>query len=166
MGLFDNLFKVNQTRVTELKLSSNEAFFGIVFSAMLADDEISKSEMDNLLYLVTRFKGFRGITANLLTNMMSRFDRIIKKEGVGTIIAAAKSSLDINLRETAFANAVEIVLADGIVDQKEKEFLEQLQVSVGISDELAEKIIDVMIIKNRGTIADIFQDVAVDNMFV
>ena len=112
MGLFDNIFKVNQDRVTELKLSSNEAFFGIVFSAMLADEEITKSELDNLLYIVTKFKGLRGITPQSLQTMMQRFDRIIKRESIGTIITAAKKTLNMNLRETAFANAVEIVGQD------------------------------------------------------
>jgi len=165
MGLFDTLFKVNQSRLSNIKLSSEEAFIAIMFSAIKADDRVTREEMQTLGYILSRFKGLGSLTPPQFNNLMDRFMKIVDREGVGTLVTAAKATLAEGLRETAFANAVELVLADGIVDPKEKEFLEKLQEAVGVSNETAEKIIQVMIIKNRGTTADIFEGVAPDKMF-
>lgn len=46
--------------------------------------------------------------------------------------------------------ATDLVLADGEVDPKEKQFLEEFQKMLGIDDALALKIAEIMVIKNRG----------------
>ena len=151
MGLFDKLFKVNETRSKELNLTEEEAFLGVALSSVAADEVISQEELNVVAHTISRMPAFRRIHPNQLLQMLDKFLQIIKREGVGTIVEAAKNSLNPQLKETAFAVAVDIVLVDGIVDQKEKEFLELLQQAVGLSDALATKIVEVMIIKNRGT---------------
>ncbi|MFX0200326.1 MAG: tellurite resistance TerB family protein [Candidatus Hodarchaeota archaeon] len=165
MGLFDKLFKVNDTRAATLRLTSEEAFIAIMFSAILADEEVSREELLQLSFILSRFKGLATLTPIQFQNLIDRFQKIVRKEGVGTLITAAKTTLRKDMRDTAFANAVELVLADGIVDPREKEFLEKLQEAVGIVDEIAEQIIQVIIIKNRGTTADIFEGVEIEKMF-
>ncbi|MFQ6126585.1 MAG: tellurite resistance TerB family protein [Candidatus Heimdallarchaeota archaeon] len=165
MGIFDKPFKVNDTRVAVLRLTSEEAFIAIIFSAMLADEEIRPEELHQLNFILSRFKGLATLTPVQFQNLIVRFQKIIRKEGVGTLITAAKNTINKDMRDTAFANAVEVVLADGIVDPREKEFLEKLQQAVGITDETAEQIIHVIIIKNRGTTADIFEGTELDKMF-
>ncbi len=165
MGLFDKLFKVNENRTSEIRMTSGEAFMAIVMSAVSADDEVTNDEVILLLQLLVKFKGLERMQKSQFEQMFNRFQKIIKKEGVGTLVTAAKSYLDPNLRETAFANAVEIVLSDGYVDIKEKEFLEHLQSAVEISDERAQTIAEVIMIKNRGTTSDIFTSNNVDSMF-
>lgn len=120
----------------------------MMFSAIKADDRVTREEMQSLGYILSRFKGLGTLTPPQFNNLMDRFMKIVDREGVGTLVTAAKATLAEGLRETALANAVELVLADGIVDPKEKEFLEKLQEAVGVSNDTAEKIIQVMIIKN------------------
>jgi tellurite resistance protein len=165
MGVFDKIFKVNASRLQAIRLSSDEAFLAIVFSAIMADNEINRDEMNHLMLMLSKFKGLGRLNPAAFQNLMNRFQKIIRQEGVGTLINAAKDTLDKGLRETAFANAVELVLTDGVFDPKEKEFLEKLKEAVHISDELAEKIIDVVIIKNRGSTSDIFSSSNPDKMF-
>ena len=165
MGIFDKIFQVNTERLQAIKLTSDEAFLAIIFSAIAADDEINRDEMNLLLLTLSKFKGLSHISPVGFQNLIARFQKIIKQEGVGTLVNAAKDTLDSNLRETAFAHAVELVLSDGVFDPKEKIFLEKLQEAIKIPDELAEKIIDVILIMNRGTTADIFQDVKPEKMF-
>ncbi|MFW9853692.1 MAG: tellurite resistance TerB family protein [Candidatus Thorarchaeota archaeon] len=154
MGLFDSLFKVNSLRAKELKLSTEEAFLGIALSSVAADDVINQVEINSMIHTLGRMRAFRRFHPNQVVDMLNRFQNIIRREGIGTIVDSAKNSLDHNLKETAFAVAVDIVLADGIVDTKEKEFLERLQESLDISDNLAKKIVEVMIIKNRGAMEE------------
>jgi tellurite resistance protein len=54
------------------------------------------------------------------------------------------------LRQTAFANACDIVLADGVVEDEEKEFLDHLQKALELDGDTALNIVEVMIIKNKG----------------
>jgi len=130
MGLFDKIFKVDESRLSNIKLTSEEAFIAIMFSAIEADQTVAREELQALGYILSRFKGLGTMTPPQFQNLVDRFTKIIRREGVGTLVAAAKTTLAQGMRETAFANAVEIVLADGIVDPKEKEFLEKLQVTL------------------------------------
>ncbi len=154
MGIFNKLFKVNETRAKELKLTSEEAFLGIALSSVAADEIVSQEELNVVGFTISRMPAFRRMPPNQMLELINKFLQIIKREGVGTIINAAKNYLTDKMKETAFALAVDIVLADGIVDQKEKEFLEQLQVATEISDDLVTKIVEVLQIKNRGSIQE------------
>ena len=66
------------------------------------------------------------------------------------VFAAAKNALTAQLRETAFAIATDLVLVDGVFTTEEKEFLVELSEALDISDEMGNKIIEVMTIKNCG----------------
>lgn len=74
----------------------------------------------------------------------------LENEGVGGLVAIAKSSLPDDLRETAFACAVDVALADGVIEDGEKALLEELQQVLEVSDEVGSQILQVMMIKNRG----------------
>ncbi len=54
------------------------------------------------------------------------------------------------LRESAFANAVDIVLSNGQVDTEEKEFIDDLKKKFEIDDQRAKTIVKVMVYKNHG----------------
>ena len=65
-------------------------------------------------------------------------------------IAKAGNALKPELKETAFAFATEIILADGIVGDDEEQFLTQLAKTLDLSDALARAIIEVTLIRGRG----------------
>jgi tellurite resistance protein len=150
MGVFDKLFKVNETKVKELNLTKEEAFVGIILSSVAVDEVINKEELMVVSQTIGRMQAFRRFHPQQVVNMLNNFLQIIKREGVGNIVNSAKNTLNKEMRETAFALAIDIILADGVVEQKEKEFLESLQEILGLSNELATKIVEVMIIKNKG----------------
>jgi uncharacterized tellurite resistance protein B-like protein len=51
-----------------------------------------------------------------------------------------------------FALVIELLLADGFLGEKEKEILEYLTDLLKIESELAQKIVEVMLIKNKGNV--------------
>ena len=69
--------------------------------------------------------------------------------GMGAIEKAAEA-LKPELRETAFAFAVEMVLADGMVGQEEEAFIAKLAQLLGIHEELGRAVIQVTMIRARG----------------
>jgi len=76
--------------------------------------------------------------------------RILKRRDVDGLLDRCAASLPEKLHETAFANACDIVLADGVVEPEEEEFLEKLQRKLDVSGDEALSIVEVMIIKNKG----------------
>jgi tellurite resistance protein len=66
------------------------------------------------------------------------------------VLEAAAKALSPELRQTAFVLAADLVLADGVVEEKEKQFLEEFQKTLQIDPELAVKTVEVMVVKNRG----------------
>lgn len=81
---------------------------------------------------------------------IERVYSIVQRHGARPIIEAAKNALSPELRETAFAIAADIALSDGYLDESEKNYLIQLYEGLNISERLAKKIIEVILIKNRG----------------
>jgi hypothetical protein len=66
------------------------------------------------------------------------------------LVTSSKEVLPTELRETAFAVAADLTLADGVLAKGEKDILSKIQESLIISEDTAVNIIEVMLIKNRG----------------
>jgi hypothetical protein len=59
-------------------------------------------------------------------------------------------SLSPELYETAFTLSVDVVLSDGVVTREERDFISKLQQKLNVGNRLAAKILEVILIKNRG----------------
>jgi hypothetical protein len=147
MGLFDNVFGGMSP---SKQLSHPEAFAAVLLGAVACDGHIAAEECQGLWTIMERMKLYSNWSPNKYNQMMDRLIGILKREGLEGLIEKAASSLPDDLRETAFAGACDLVLADGVVEDAEKEFLDKLQKKLDISGDLALTIVEVMIIKNRG----------------
>lgn len=145
MGLFDKVFGGNQP-----KLTPQDAFTGVVMSAVAADGVISQEEALSVMTVLSRMKLYAGTSQGQMKAMLDRAVNTLRKDGPSPLVAAAKETLPPDLRDTAFAVAADLVLADGVVEEKEKKFLEELQKAMGVPDDVALKITEVLVIKNRG----------------
>ncbi|MDM8566855.1 tellurite resistance TerB family protein [Candidatus Halobeggiatoa sp. HSG11] len=130
--------------------TKQEAFLAIALATSAADGSIDESEAKSIFAYMLQMKMFDSIKEKQLSEMFKKLITVLQNEGVGGLVAIAKSSLPNELRETAFSCAVDIAFADGVVDDSEKELLNELQKVLEVSDEIGGKIVDVMAIKNRG----------------
>jgi tellurite resistance protein len=146
MGLFDSIFGERGQR----ELTKQEAFAGILMGAIASDGHISSEEAQGLCTILSRMKLYDNWTEEKFNNMLNRLLGMIKRQGVESVLRACAQVLPERLHETAFANACDLILADGVVEEEEKEYLNQLQQILGISGDQAITIVEVMIIKNRG----------------
>lgn len=146
MGLFDKVFGGNQPA----KLNAQEAFIGVTLTAVASDGSISQEEAQGVFTLLYRMKMFKGTNDSQMKAMFDRVISVMKKQGAGAIMAAATETLTPEMKETAFAVATDLILADGVVEDEEKKYLEDLQKALGVNDDLAVKVTEVMVIKNRG----------------
>ena len=145
MGLFDKVFGGSQPA----KFSTQEAFIGVTLTAVAADGVINQDEMQGLFTALFRMKLFKGVNQGQLKQMFDHVLNMLKKQGAGAVIAASKEALTPEQKQTAFAIAADLILADGVVEDEEKKYLDELQKELEVADDLAVKIAEVMVIKNK-----------------
>ncbi|KAB8335577.1 Tellurite resistance protein TerB [Scytonema tolypothrichoides VB-61278] len=148
MGLFDKMFG-RESQVQEA-LSQAEAIAAIALAATASDGNLCDEQARGILSVLSSMKLFRYYSNDEINRMFEKLLNILRWEGINALFHSAKESLPYDLRETAFAIATDLVLADGVSPQEELEFLNDLSQDLGISGYIAIQIVQVMLIKNRG----------------
>ncbi|OPX61469.1 MAG: Tellurite resistance protein TerB [Methanomassiliicoccales archaeon PtaB.Bin215] len=146
MGLFDKFSSKDE----KVKLSKEEAFAAVSLVAIAADGVITEEEARGMFVQFYRMRTFAGYNDNQMSSMLNKLINIIKKQGLDALVGLAKESLPENMRATAFAVATDLALADGEIAEEEKRLLTKVQQSLGLPEDEAVKIIEVMMIKNKG----------------
>lgn len=82
--------------------------------------------------------------------MINKLLGLLSKHGPAFLLGKAVESLPSDLRETSFAVAADLVFADGIVEQEERDVLERLRTALQIEEHRALQIVEILCIKNRG----------------
>lgn len=146
MGLFDKIFKAVPE---EDKLSKQESFAGIALAMAGADGSVAQSEWDGICAYLRRLRLYDNFSGPAFDKMFDKLFRILKNQGAGALVACSVEGLPEDMKLTAFACAVDIALADGVVEDEEKEIINQLAESLQIPEATAVSIIEVLIIKNK-----------------
>src|SRR6476469_4187961 len=141
--MFDNLFGGGES--SSKGLSKQEAFTGILLAAAGADGHIADEEKQALITIIGRMKLYSNFKDDKYNRMFDRLFKIFNKDnGVHKLIERCVPELPDELRETAFANACDIVLADGVVEDEERVLIEKLQNELEIPGDEAMDIVRVM----------------------
>ena len=146
MGLFDKIF--NQVPEDD-KFTKQEAFAGIALAMAGADGSIARAEWDGIVTYIRRLRLYDNFSGPAFDKMFDKLFRILKNQGPSALVASSVKGLSDDLKLTAFACAVDIALADGVLEEEEKDIINQLAVSLEIPEQTAISIIEVMIIKNK-----------------
>lgn len=146
MGLFDKIF---QSAPEETKLTQQEAFAGIAIAMAGADGSIGASEWDGIVNYIRRLRIYDNFSGPAFDKLFDKLFKILKKDGPGALVKASADALSDDLKLTAFACAVDISLADGVLEDEEKDIINQLAATLNIPERTAISIIEVMIIKNK-----------------
>lgn len=75
---------------------------------------------------------------------------VYKARGLDGLLAAAAPSVPQDLRETVYAQCVDLVLADDNLEPEESVYIRKAQAALGVSDTVASRIFDVVRILNKG----------------
>jgi tellurite resistance protein len=149
MGLFDGIFKEEQSD-PPIDLKPEEAFAAVALVAIAADGYLSDQEGRDMTNMLARMRLFQNYSSDVMRRMFDKLLSLLKLKGPSTLIDQAKLRLPVELRETAFAIATDLVLSDGTVTSQEQAFLDDLYRILEISGDTALQIVQVMTIKNRG----------------
>ncbi|MBG1265780.1 tellurite resistance TerB family protein [Nostoc sp. WHI] len=148
MGLFDAVLGTESQ--TQTALNPAEAFAVIVLIATASDGYLSVEQANSITSVLSRVKIFKSYPSEMMNKLFDKILDILRGDGFNTLFNIAKESLSQDLRETAFAVATDLVLAEGIVAEEEKNFLNDLYQALSVSSEIAIPIMQVILIKNRG----------------
>ncbi len=146
MGLFDKLTGGG----SDAPFNKQEGFAAIMLAVVAADGEISEEEIEDYVSRLSRMRLFADMSSSETSRMIDKLFKVKSKGGPDALVGRGVPALTPELKETAFAVAVDMIFADGSVEDAEKHLVEKLQTELGITDDLASQIIDVMVIKHRG----------------
>ena len=128
--------------------SKEDAFYGILYAAAAADGEIAASESQEVMALAQRTKTLKGISQTDLQAVHLRVEEHFKRD-FSAALNDACNSIPAEVVQSIFAHAVDIVFADGKVLTREADFLRSLAERLKVAEADAQKIIDVLQIKNQ-----------------
>ncbi len=147
MGLFDALLGSREREKSTL--TAKEAIPAILVAVANADGDMADEEIGALVGVTRRMRMLESLSDEQHDAMINKLFSFLKRNGAAALMQAGISSCPGELRDAAFLMAVDMVLSDGVVEQKEREFLTQLKKALGIPDDLAQVIIKAMQIKNK-----------------
>lgn len=148
MSLFDDV--LDDSSFAPEQFGPQEGFAGTLLAASACDGHIADEEVGTLVTTLTRMKMYQNVPPQRFNSMMDRLLGILKRGGPEKLIALAVPAVPPELRETAFTNACDIVLADGVVEADEKAFIDDLLIKLELDSQRAKTIVQVMVFKNQG----------------
>jgi uncharacterized tellurite resistance protein B-like protein len=115
-----------------------------------SDGTVSDDEMRAFVNTVARMKMYRDLSGDQINRLIDRANKLIRQAGPDEAMQQFAAALPESLHRAAFANAVNQVLADGVVEDEEKEFINKLRRVLGLPGDDAQMIAKVMMWKNQG----------------
>ena len=147
MSSFENNISSQNTVNSEL-----EAWVGILYSCISADNQITDSETATLSRVLSSKQKFLGID---IAPLYAKSFNVRAELGQLKYISACSEWIKGEDKETVFALALEVLLADGTLEKEEKNVIEVLSNQLKIEAEMISKIIEVIFLKNKGNIKGI-----------
>jgi hypothetical protein len=133
-----------------LGLSPHEAFVALLIASARADGSVSAHEANSIEHIVAGMQLFRGHRRDGLHKVFATASERIKDHGAPSVVEAAAAIVPKELRTTAFALALDLMLSDGRLSPKEEGFADDLRTLLNVDSDRARTIIDVLRTKNAG----------------
>jgi uncharacterized tellurite resistance protein B-like protein len=138
MGLFD-AFK------GELKLSKEEAAFGLLFVAVAADGEIDGDEQRAFFSVLARMRYFGRFDFDGALRKVSRF---VRDQGVEAFAVAACEGLESHVKKSLFLNFLDLLISDGSVGPEEERLAAVVVEKLGIETDYVKNALAIISEKN------------------
>ncbi len=114
-----------------------------------ADGNIDDAEIAQLNNLVSFSPIFQGLSSDDLDDMTNSIMDDLLHSGAGQVIEASIQDMSPELRETAFCFAMRVAMADGVLDESEKNVLAGTAQQMQLPKETFESIFQVVTMMQR-----------------
>jgi hypothetical protein len=130
------------------RLSVDGAMIAVLIGAMDANAHVSREEAWRAHHIIWSMRRFRNRPGEDVDRQIDAVRSRMVKYGKDIVLLEAVRTLPARLRPSAFALAVDLLLADARLEPVEKRFLKQLAVKLNIQPGLANDLVRAMVIKN------------------
>ena len=137
-------------QLSDLSVSPREAIVAVLVASVSADGLLRLEEADRFGEMVRATRWIESGTEPIGRTTTRTLD-LIARHGLAAVLSACAAAIPRELRATTFALATDLALADGRLGSRESALLDELQRVLGITNELARKITEVLFIKNRAS---------------
>ncbi len=148
MSVFDDI--LDEGSFSEAPFGPQEGFAGVLLAASACDGHIADEEAKSLMLALRQKKLFQRLSPQQMGVLFDRLMGVLRKGGADKLLNKCFPVVPPELRETAFATAVDIVMASGSVDDDERAFINDLKGKLELDDDRSRMIVKVMVYKNRG----------------
>jgi tellurite resistance protein len=138
-------------QTTPLRLSRSEAVVAVLAGCAAVDGVLRAEEAGRLNEILTSSRWVLESGVEAMAGVTTRALNLIADHGLSAVLSACAEAIPAELRATTFALAMDLALADGRLGSRENALIDQLQRALRIDSDLASKIIEVMLIKNRAS---------------
>ena len=115
-------------------INHHQALIYVMMTMIAVDAKIGNAELARIGRLVQTLPAFSGFDPERLTHVAQECGEILQEEtGLQTALALIKAGLPAVLRETAYALAVEVAIADRNIAREEIRFLAMLRDALDLS---------------------------------
>lgn len=116
------------TKTMTKTINHHQALIYVMMTMIAVDAKIGNAELARIGRLVQTLPAFSGFDPERLTHVAQECGEILQEEtGLQTALALIKAGLPAVLRETAYALAVEVAIADRNIAREEIRFLAMLR---------------------------------------
>ena len=116
------------TEIATRTINHHQALIYVMMTMIAVDAKIGNAELARIGRLVQTLPAFSGFDPERLTNVAQECGEILQEEtGLQTALQLVKAGLPRVLRETAYALAVEVAIADRNIAREEIRFLAMLR---------------------------------------
>jgi len=138
-------------QTTPLRLSRSEAVVAVLVGCAAVDGVLRTEEAGRLNEILTSSRWVLESGVEATAGVTTRALNLITDHGLPAVLTACAEAIPAELHATTFALAIDLTLADGRLGSRENALIDQLQRALRIDGDLARKIIEVLLIKNRAS---------------
>lgn len=123
-----------------------EAFIAVLFAAVTCDGDLAALEHEELLALAHRSRALKSLSTKQLADINVKVAARLRDDR--TALVGACDAVPEEMRLSLFAHAMDLVLADGELNQDEADFLNGLILNLRLDREGVQRVADVITLKN------------------
>jgi hypothetical protein len=140
----------SQTFAPVTPVTIQEAIASLLVAAIAIDGEVNPDEAVRIGGVLGTSHFLRQPGDGSTDALANRAIALLTEYGLPAILTGCAKVIPSDLRPTVFALATDLALADGRIGDREKLFIDELQAALQIDEATAIKIVEVLLIKNRG----------------
>lgn len=134
-------------------MTPSEAFAAIALAAVACDGSLDREEAHALRQQLEKRSPYRDLSEVAMGQMFDGLLASLRRDGWEALVSEAIPLLKPLQQETALAMAAELVHADRVVTDTEREMLQRMSAQLQIPAERSQQILEVIALLHRDSLA-------------